>query len=71
MLNYELIIKNADGTQIKTKYKSIRQMSINNPSIPYHNLKVIADRENKENKYKHSLLNNLMKIISINKIIEL
>ena len=69
MFNYEIIIKNADGTETTKKYKSIRQMSVD-MKIPYHNLKVIADSDNTKNKYANSLTNNLMTKIRINKIME-
>ena len=69
MFNYEIIIKNADGTETTKKCKSVRQMATD-MKIPYHNLKAIADSDNTKNKYANSLTNNLMTKIRINKIME-
>jgi hypothetical protein len=65
---FEIVFYNDDGSINKTEYfKSIRQMS-NSLNIPYHTLKTIAERENKETlKYKNTLVNGLLKRIKINK----
>jgi hypothetical protein len=65
-MTYEIEILNDDGTiQQKKEFKSIREMS-QKTNIPYHNLKVIYERNNEQSKkYKNTAVNNLSKNIRV------
>lgn len=66
---FELQILNEDGSIKQAQnFKSIREMS-QKTGIPYHNLKVIFERQNKSSdKYRNTVVNNLSKTIRINLI---
>ena len=70
IFQYELIVLNEDNTvKLQKQYKSIRDMALDS-KIAYHNLKSILERKNqKSNKYKNTLVNNMSDFIKINKIV--